>query len=122
MPWTREDQLAFLLRLPWTVSLSRDADGDQIAQVSEIPFLLATGTTEKELGKDLYDGLSTALNEMLEHGDPLTLPGGAKPPWELGEQPRAKWPKVVARAELRGEAWSHVPSASAVAESIDLPV
>jgi len=122
MAWTREDQLTFLLRLPWSVTVRTESDGDWTAQVSELPFLVATGADEKQLGKDLFDALWSALDAMLEHGDPLTLPKGVKLPWESGAEPPAKRRWVFASGQLRGGAWEHVLTASSVSESLALSV
>lgn len=118
MPWTTEARIKYLVSLPWTVSVSVDDDGDVNAAVKELPFLLATGRTEKEASRDLYDGLWSALEALMEHGDRIPLPSGTYFPWERGEEPAVVPQLQLSTGRLGGDAWS--PTASAVAQSLAL--
>lgn len=123
MPWTRNDQLAYLLGLPWTVLVSRDQGGDFIARVAELPFLVATGDNEKAIAIDLYDALESALDAHLEHGDQLTLPHDARPPWERGVEPTVSAiTRTVVRLQIKKAARWGEPTASTDAQSFNFSV
>ena len=120
MPWTQEDRVRYLVSLPWTVTLTNDTDCDLAARVSELPFLIATGRTEKETARDLFEGLWSALDAMMTHGDPVPLPRGTYLPWERGEEPMSIHRFKHRSVAIRGDAWG--PTASAVAQSLALHV
>lgn len=73
MSWTREQKIAALLRLPWTIRPDKDVDeGYFIARVAEIPSLIATGATPEELERDFWQSLQASLEVSLDYGDPIT--------------------------------------------------
>lgn len=81
MSWTREGQLKYLVGLPWTVTLVRESETEFVATIQELPFLVATGDSEKAASRDLFDALWTAADAMIEHGDAIPVPRGAELPW-----------------------------------------
>lgn len=105
MTWTREQKLAALLRLPWTIRVERDVDeGYIVARIGEIPSAIATGDTEAELERDLWESLRMSLQVYLDHDDEIPLPVAAKGlPWEL--KPPAQRVRAIIVARRRGEAW-----------------
>lgn len=61
--WTNEQKLAALMALTWSVSVETDpADGSFIARVAEVPDAIATGATERELARDLFESLECSLD------------------------------------------------------------
>ena len=109
MSWTTEQKLKALMRLPWSVTVERDEDeGYFVARVSEIPDVLATGGTEKELAADLWDALATSLGVRIDHEDPIPLPTGVELPWEGNARPRV--PQKVVLYQKRTPAWDVQPS------------
>ena len=118
MTWTRDLKVQYLVRLPWTVEVSRDTEGGYLAEVAELPFLLASGRREKDAARHLYEGLWTALDAILEHEDALPLPAGATLPWEHGVEPVTPERHYLVDGVLAGEAWT--PTASAVTRSVTL--
>jgi predicted RNase H-like HicB family nuclease len=119
MAWTRESQIQHLVRLPWTVVLDRDADGDFVATVAELPFLVASGPTEKAASRDLFEALWTAMDAMLEHCDAVPLPHDELLPWERGVEPPVPMEQHLANMVVGGDAWS--PTASSISQSLALP-
>ena len=118
MPWTHNLKVRYLIQLPWTIAVTRDSAGGYLAEVAELPFLLASGNCEKDAAQHLFDGLWTALDAMLEYGDAPPVPAGTTLPWEEGKEP-ATAPKLrVVDGELAGEAWTL--TASAVTQSLQL--
>jgi predicted RNase H-like HicB family nuclease len=86
--WSIQDKLSALMRLPWQISLVRDPiDGTLVAEVAELPDAVATGDTEAELSKQLWEALSESLLSRLEHGDQIPLPPRGFLPWEAGKEP-----------------------------------
>lgn len=118
MPWTRECQVQHLVGLPWTVVLDRDAAGDFIAAVQELPFLVATGSTEKAAARDLFEALWTTVDAMLEHGDAVPLPPGESLPWDRGEEPPMVPQERLCEMIVGGDAWN--PTASSISQSLAL--
>ena len=84
--WTTRQKLTFLMALPWDVRVS-DEDGDMIASVTELPEVVATGATERELHVDLFGAIEAVLDVKLQHGDAIALPRGAVPPWDRNVAP-----------------------------------
>ena len=83
--WTQEEQLAALMRLPWTLNVETDIDGSLVVQVGEIHDAIGTGKDVKELARDLWESLRASLDIRLENGDDIPLPRGyALLPWEPG--------------------------------------
>ena len=105
MNWTREQKLAALLRLPWTIRVERDEDeGYLIARVAEIPSALATADTDADLERELWESLQVSLEVYLDHGDNVPLPPSAKAlPWE--RPPQAQRPAAPKPTYYRGEVW-----------------
>lgn len=118
MSWTQQQRISYLVSLPWTVALHRDSDDDIVARAAELPFLTATGSTEKAAARDLFDGLWSAMDAMLTHGDVIPLPEGAALPWERGEEPAAVPARRCSAVPLQGGAWD--PTASVVAQTLAL--
>src|SRR5437588_156096 len=89
--WTREQKLAALMRLPWTVRAEHNAtDGYSVARVAELPSVIATGSNDRELARDLWESLQASLSVYLDYDDPLPLPSGAQLPWELPLQQQSE--------------------------------
>lgn len=118
MPWTRESQVRYLVGLPWTINLERDADGDLVATVQELPFLVASGLSEKAASRDLFEALWTSMDAMIEHGDTVPIPSGETLPWESGEEPPAAFEEQFGEVIVGGDAWS--PTASSISQSLVL--
>jgi hypothetical protein len=117
MTWSREEQVQYLVSLPWTVVVSQN-EGDVTAEVSELPFLVATGRDMREASRHLYEGLWSAITAHLEHMDPVPLPPGASLPWEHGVAPPSRETASPLVGRLGGDAWT--PSLSAVSQSLAL--
>lgn len=80
--WTTQEQLAALMRLPWTLRVDHDTDGSLIARIAEIPDAIGTGEDLKALAVDLWESLAASLECRLENGDPIPVPSGSMLPWE----------------------------------------
>ena len=104
MSWTREQKIAALLRLPWTIRPDKDVDeGYLIARVAEIPSVIATGATPEELERDFWQSLQASLEVSLDYGDPITLPRSLRTlPWDAPRRPPTPLVKTSYR---RGEGW-----------------
>lgn len=103
MEWTREQKLAALMRLPWTVRAERNTeDGYLVARVAELPSVLATGENDRELGRDLWESLEASLSCYLEFDDPIPLPKGVRLPWE-GKVQRPQ--RSLVHINVGGAAW-----------------
>ncbi len=70
----------------------------------ELPPVLATGADEVSLAHDLGGSMAT-LSGHLEFDDPLTLPEGARLPWE-SEPPLTR----VCDVRIGGAAWETLSS------------
>lgn len=82
MNWTDEHKINYMLRLPWTITPAHE-DGETVLRVREIPSVIATGTSEEELDRELFEALRASLQAYLHFGDPLPRPPGVKSfPWE----------------------------------------
>ena len=96
--WTSAERLAALMRLPWSIRVETDPhDGGLIARVTEVPDAIATGATERELAKDLWDALYLSLKVRLEHDDWIPLPAGQELPWASQNAPKAPTPTLFVR-------------------------
>lgn len=108
MEWTREQKLAALLLLPWTIRVERDPDeGYMVARVPEVPSAIATANDEAGLERELWESLQLSLEVALDHGDPISLPAQVPVlPWEA----KRTGPRVrVLQADLRkGAIWDTV--------------
>lgn len=81
MDRSHEQQLEYLLRLPWTIVPEATPEGDRLLRVAEIPSAVGTGTTPEEIVADLWESLRESLRAYLHFGDPIPLPKGAASPW-----------------------------------------
>ena len=66
--------------LPWTIEVEqRHDDGDYFAaHITELEGFVATGRTDEELDRDLWEGLEDFLRTHLENGDEIPLPEGVE--------------------------------------------
>jgi predicted RNase H-like HicB family nuclease len=82
--WTNERKLEALLRLPWSLTMSRNEEGGYwVMQVKELPAAIATGRTPEELEPAFWESLRETLAVFLEHGDAIPLPAlVARYPWQ----------------------------------------
>jgi predicted RNase H-like HicB family nuclease len=105
MPWTHEQKLAALLRLPWTIHVERDeSEGYLVGRVREVPSALATAEDPKDLERELWESLRVSLEVYLDHGDVPPLPAGAsRLPWDV--EPARYEIAFVKATHRRGEAW-----------------
>ena len=82
MTWTIDNKVEALIRLPWSVRIERDdPDGAYVAVCSELPSVVASGASERELDADFFESLRETLRCYLEAGDEPPLPNCAKLPW-----------------------------------------
>ncbi len=81
--WTNERKLEALLRLPWTLHMTRNSeDGYWVMRVGELPAALATGATPEELERAFWESLRETLAVFLKEGDEIPLPPGiSRYPW-----------------------------------------
>ena len=85
MTWTPAQQIHYLMRLPWSVSVERvtdDGDPYWVARVGEIPSALATGSDEAELEREFWASLEASLRVYVEEGDEIPIPKGVFLPWK----------------------------------------
>ncbi|HKT07800.1 MAG TPA: hypothetical protein VJR24_07895 [Gemmatimonadaceae bacterium] len=116
MPWTREQQLAALLRLPWTVKVDHDVDEQSLtARVAEIPSAIAVGASAPELTRNLWDSLRASLEVYLDYDDEIPLPPGVKRlPWQA--DPDSRNIQKVQVTYSKGEAWQEPKADTALVE------
>src|SRR5690349_19812552 len=88
--WTNEQKIEALLRLPWTVQLTKNSeDGTLAMRDKELPAALAVATNPTELEAEFWESLRETLSVFLEHGDTVPLPALVKQyPWESPENLR----------------------------------
>ena len=81
--WTDERKLEALLRLPWSLQMSRNSeDGYWVMRVAELPAALATASTPEELEPAFWESLRETLAVFLTQGDEVPLPRGVtRYPW-----------------------------------------
>lgn len=72
-------RLDALVRMPWTVRVEKCDDGYLVARVDELPSVVATGDTEKQLEDDFWAALRATLSAYLEFGDEVPLPESVRP-------------------------------------------
>ncbi len=71
---TRQQEIAWLISLPWTItSEPADDPGEFVVRVAEMPDAIAIGT-EKEVGRDIWDSLRASLECRLDFNDPIPVP------------------------------------------------
>jgi predicted RNase H-like HicB family nuclease len=123
MPWTRQQQLRALLRLPWTIVPSKnESDGYLVARIAELPDVLATGDDDRELMKDLFQSLEASLMVRLDHDDSIPLPAGSMLPWEQSPDPITTPPaKRLVLHSRPGPAWDVVATGAGAAKELRLP-
>jgi hypothetical protein len=112
MPWTDEQKLNYLMKLPWTIVPDTTPEGDRLLRVAELPSVVGCGATNDDLERDFWASLETALRSYLHFGDQLPLPA-KRPvlPWEQGEGALTKiaWrlvhgrPQKVTDADTRSD-------------------
>ena len=106
--WSTQRKLSALLTLPWTVTTEPSPDGYLVARVAELPSVVATGNSDKELASELFEAMEALLTAMLENGDTVPLPPGSKAPWDTDAENGLLSRVVVHNA---GDAWDVEPSA-----------
>ena len=79
------------LELPYSVLLRKDADGDYVARVAELPGCAAHGRTLSLAMKHLAEAKELWIRDCLEAGDPVPVPDPE------GELPSGKWIQRVPR-------------------------
>jgi hypothetical protein len=105
MPWTAEQKLKALMRLPWTVSFDPSEFGSYIvARITEIDDAMATGENERAAARALYESLRESLAVRLDHDDPIPLPPNVVLPWVARPEPPME-PRVVTPALGNRDAW-----------------
>ena|SRR2546425_12448467 len=82
MPWTTDEKLAYLMRLPWTIE-AKPEDDYTVLRVKELPSVIATGKTQEELEADFWESLRATLEAYTHYNDPIPLPSEvARLPWQ----------------------------------------
>ena len=82
MPWTTEEKLAYLMRLPWTIETAPE-DDYTVLRVKELPSVIATGKTGEELEADFWESLRATLEAYTHYDDPIPLPTEVtRLPWQ----------------------------------------
>jgi antitoxin HicB len=103
--------LSDYLRLPYSLILRRDEDGDVVAQVDELPGCVAHGATDVEALELLKEIQREWITDALERGqnvpvpsDPDELPSGK---W-VQRVPRSLHARLVRRADEEGVSLNHL--------------
>jgi hypothetical protein len=83
MPWSKEQKLKHLLRLPWTLLVEVGDEPDEVLiRVAEIPSAVGSGVGDAAV-EDFWASLSAALSARLDFGDRIPLPPDVnRLPWE----------------------------------------
>lgn len=103
--WTHSEKIKALLGLTWTVQVERsDDDAYYVARVLELPDVIATGTSDRELAGDLFDSLEASIEARIDIEGALPLPPGGMAPWLAGKPARGAGVRNVP-AKLGGDAW-----------------
>lgn len=113
--WTRDKKLAALMKLSWTVTVTKEDDGSFFARVEEIPDAVADGETEKELALQIWESLQSSLALRLDQGDDIALPSGRVLPWL---DPDWKEERPLVRLDVRGDAWRQPVAVSGAASEV----
>jgi hypothetical protein len=115
MPWTTEQRIEALLRLPWTIQVETSPEGDRLLRVAELPSVVGCGADEQQREADHWASLGAAFEAYLHFGDPIPLPAGAALPWARERRP--EWGSVVAAVIRRRQSWEgqSVPDAESTA-------
>lgn len=89
--WTPQQQLAALMRLPWSVRVeSEGSDRSLVARVVEIPDAIGRGNSVKEVAKHLWESLVASLERRLDQGELIPLPPASSLPWMAEPTPPAE--------------------------------
>jgi hypothetical protein len=71
---TREQELTWLMALPWTFTSEASGDpGEFVVRVEEMRDAITIGT-EDEVSREIWDSLRASLECRLDHGDAIPLP------------------------------------------------
>lgn len=89
MPRSIEQQLDYLMCLPWTLVIETTPEGDRLLRVREIPSAVGCGTTDAELESDFWESLREALRAYLHFGDEVPQPERLRGRQMLGARPVA---------------------------------
>ena len=74
MPWTHDQKISGLMRLPWTVQVeAADDPGEIVVRISELPGMIVIGTAA-EVEKEFWPALKASLECCLQFGDENSLP------------------------------------------------
>ncbi len=108
------------LRLPYTVTLKRDEDGDIVARISELPGCATHGASESEALERLREVQRLWIEEALSSRQPIPpphveekLPSGR---W-LQRAPRSLHKKLIEKAKRDGVSLNQLVN-SLLAESV----
>lgn len=86
--------VADYMRLPYTVVLRRDSEGDVVAKIEELPGCIVHGEDESEALANLREVQELWLSDRLERGQDIPLPIDD----EDNELPSGKWVQRVSRS------------------------
>ncbi len=105
MPWTAEQKIDALMRLPWSVSTQKSAYGSYLtARIAEVSDAIATAADERSLARELFASLRASLSCRIDYGDEIPLPEGFQLPWKEAEEPRGV-PSLYVLPLHEGQAW-----------------
>ncbi len=83
MPWTEEEQLRYLCRLPWTIIAETTPEGDHLLRANEVPAAVGRGQTSDALLADFWRALRETLAVYLRSGGEFPLPATVRDlPWQ----------------------------------------
>lgn len=78
MSTEQERDLDFYLKLPYTIVLRRDEDGDVVGKVEELPGCVAHGTDELEAINNLRDMQRLWIESCIENRQTVPAPASLK--------------------------------------------
>ena len=85
MSWSEEEQLQYLLRLPWAILYETTSEGERLVRAIELPWAVGRGETPEARDADLCRSLRATLTVYLRLGDPIPLPATVRSlPWQKG--------------------------------------
>lgn len=73
-----DDPLYGLMTLPWTMQTGTREDGTQWARCAEIPHAIAYAGEGEDLDALFWDSLRASLEALVELGEEVPLPNGAR--------------------------------------------
>ncbi len=91
MKTDRQRHLNDYLKLPYTVTLRLDEDGDWVARVAELEGCVAHGSTQAEALSVVEEMKAAWIEDALEAGDPIPAPEHEE------DLPSGKWLQRVPR-------------------------